>query len=186
MACSRSGTVYATKFYREAFGLDVSHERVGPQGGIGWPMLVDHRRGVPLQAFDVVLHQVRHPLKVMQTLGIHWDQFWPKLEEAVGPLPGATLKRYMAYWCRYNEKAEALAMMTYRVEELHTGSETTRRIGDILGTIPKHSIVSRETNTRKNDRRVVTMDMLREADERLSSKVIEMASSYGYSMGDAG
>lgn len=174
--------MYATRFFREALGIDVKHERLGPDGGIGWPMLVEHLRGIPLESFDVVLHQVRNPLMVMQTLDTHWDQFWTKAEDAVGPLPNQRLQRHMAYWCRYNEKAEALSQMTYRVEDLYNGSGTTQRICAMIGKDSKPTSVDKEDNTRKRNRKMVILDMLREADEQLASKLVKMGIHYGYSM----
>jgi hypothetical protein len=77
--CGRSGTLYSAHLW-QALGLDIRHERpVPPDGMIGrdgmasWFMAVDDPQppSGPSAAdfeFDVVIQQIRHPLKVIASV----------------------------------------------------------------------------------------------------------------------
>lgn len=71
--CGRSGTTYISAVLQE-FGLDVRHECYGADGICSWPMTVvdddlpwkwlPPGRNKDMK-FTHILHQVRHPLKVI-------------------------------------------------------------------------------------------------------------------------
>ena len=77
--CGRSGTLYATEMWK-ALGLDIRHERPVPPNGVmgadgmsSWFMAVDDPQPPSGPSalgykFDVVLQQVRHPLKVIASV----------------------------------------------------------------------------------------------------------------------
>ena len=70
--CGRSGTGYMCTFLK-ASGLDVHHEYMGADGSVSWLMgaTVDKAPWGPLAKgfhFEHVFHQVRNPLKVIQSL----------------------------------------------------------------------------------------------------------------------
>lgn len=77
--CARSGTLYASRLW-QALGLDIRHERpVPPDGRMGkdgiasWLMAVKdpcppYGPSALKFNFDFIIHQVRHPLKVIPSI----------------------------------------------------------------------------------------------------------------------
>jgi len=103
--CGRSGTGYMAKLM-QAIGMDVGHEKEGKNGtsdwhGVGWnwPTLAE---------YDLILHVVRNPLKVFQSLrGIKqnsWDYIGEFLPE-IYDVP-KKLEKCMLYWLHWNQWAE--------------------------------------------------------------------------------
>ena len=179
LACSRSGTLYGAVFLNRTFGIDVRHERVGKNGGIGWPMMDRDPAD-----FDLVLHQVRHPLFVFRSLGTHDKSLWRRVARHVGPLPpGKTLQRYMHYWVNWNLMAESRASFTYRLADLKAGTEVVRLISEAVG-LPAKDVsmgrMNRRNGRRGFMRRMPTWAQLFRADEELASKVVEMSIRYGF------
>ena len=58
--CGRSGTSYMSSLMRKT-GLDMPHEVMGRDGMVGWQQARD------TSGFDIVLHQVRHPLRAISS-----------------------------------------------------------------------------------------------------------------------
>jgi len=115
VGCGRSGTRYASKVLRLA-GLDVGHERDGRHGRVDWRCVAD-----PSAAgrYGLVLHQVRHPLRVIESFHTAGKVSWGLIAKAdpdivVGPL----LRDCVRYWVRWNQAAERMAARTYRVEDM--------------------------------------------------------------------
>ncbi|UCF95035.1 MAG: hypothetical protein JSW39_13080, partial [Desulfobacterales bacterium] len=143
--CGRSGTLFATALWR-ALGLDIRHERpVHPNGVIGadgmasWFMAVNDPAPPSGPSardydFDVVIHQVRHPLKVIASVA----QFILKEgKRAPGYIernvPATKLspdeQKYLdhkqqlilqaaRYWYHWNIMAEAKADVMVKIEDL--------------------------------------------------------------------
>ncbi len=121
--CGRSGTRYLS-FVLRRLGLDVGHERIGRDGVISWALAVDDAappwgpRGRDL-SFDVVLHQVREPLRVMNSTVTFREESWRFIARHVPYRAGAPLPlRAAAYWYHWNVAAERHASLTYRIEDL--------------------------------------------------------------------
>lgn len=121
--CGRSGTRYLS-FVLRRLGLDVGHERIGRDGVISWALAVDDAappwgpRGRDL-SFDVVLHQVREPVRVMNSTVTFRDESWRFIARHVPCPAGAPLPlRAAAYWYHWNVAAERHASLTYRIEDL--------------------------------------------------------------------
>jgi hypothetical protein len=123
--CGRSGTKYIARILQRA-GLDIGHETMGEHGISSWYMTVnavsapfgDGRAGY---VFENTLHQIRHPLAVIDSLVASplkkesWDficRYMPiSMDE---PL----LTRCAKYWLHWNCAAEKIADVSYRVENL--------------------------------------------------------------------
>jgi hypothetical protein len=167
--CGRSGTRYTT-FVLRRHGLDVGHERLGRDGVASWSLAVDADHvpwGPSRQAvsFDVILHQTRHPLKVVCSAMSFKDQSWRFICEHIpcsleDPLP----LRAAAYWYYWNAAAERRADLTFRVENVRGAlGEICERLGveadpSVLDHVPT------DVNTRRNGR---AFHLAEEAVERL-------------------
>src|SRR5262245_1471922 len=132
--CGRSGTKYIAAVLQK-LGLRIGHERFAPDGIASWQMVFNDapipgrpRGGV---AFDVVLHQVRHPLLVIPSLSTFRAGSWHYVARHVPSDPDdSLLVRATRYWVCWNEQAQRLAQWTYRVEDLPcVFDDFCRRIG---------------------------------------------------------
>ena len=74
--CGRSGTTY-TSALLQAMDLDIPHEAVGKDGAASWKQIVSgtfvylgKNRSVTIDGsgFDRIIHQVRHPLKLITSM----------------------------------------------------------------------------------------------------------------------
>jgi hypothetical protein len=155
--CGRSGTRYTT-FVLRRLGLDVGHERLGRDGVASWTLAVDGGGGPwgPSQSdikFDVVLHQVRHPLRVMSSVMTFREESWRFICGRIPcPPTDPLLLRAAAYWCYWNAEAERRAALTFRVEDMAT---VLAGICAQLGVAVNPSVLDRvptDVNTRRKGR----------------------------------
>ena len=135
--CPRSGTMFTSKVFN-ALGVNFGHESVyGLRQGLrGKPANWGEWEGeaswlsVPFLPLDdtVVLHQVRHPLGFVRSV-CGWgflsdasrDHHYSKVVGIHAPevyTPDSEPERGATMWRVWNEKAEAHAVMTYRIEDL--------------------------------------------------------------------
>jgi hypothetical protein len=121
--CPRSGTRYITLVLRR-LGLDVGHERIGRDGVSSWALAVDAER-TPWGPswgdvqFDTVLHQVRHPLDVIDSVETLKPTSWEFVSRHVPLAPRESFPvRGALLWCHWNRAAERRATLTYRVEAI--------------------------------------------------------------------
>ncbi len=111
--CGRSGTRYAKDVFK-VLGLDLGHEKAGRDGTVDW-----HLAGTK-EGYDVIFHQVRHPLDVVRSCHTISETSWTfikkkdKLIKEYHPI----VVRCMNYWLRWNILAESTAVLTYRVEDV--------------------------------------------------------------------
>lgn len=181
LACSRSGTKYAAKFYRR-LGFDFNHEKIGEDGGVGWNVSLPGC--VADDDFDVVLHQVRNPVNVIQSLPTHNKCMWGVLSRHLGPFHKEKLIRCVQYWVAMNRNCEARAQMTYRVEDLKKGTETVKRLSGLLGfdsnAVPE---MGTRVNSRRNRKRQyikLRFSRVREFSGELYDELCDMMCRYGY------
>jgi len=180
--CGRSGTQYASAVFK-AVGLDVGHESVGKNGTVDWHRVNDG------EAFDVIFHQVRNPLHTIGSLtrGIRtasW-RFICKTEPRVR-YDAPIVQRAMQYWCYWNERAEALASETYRVESMIDWlAGRLALVGVDAGKVDMAAarLVPTNMHTRKGkESKTLEFKDLEEADAELAPSVRLMAERYGYSV----
>jgi len=179
----RSGTKWTAQALR-LLGREVGHERIGPDGAVGWNFVArrpygdaDCRRDA---RWKTVLHQVRHPLDAIGSLTTHVDALWRFVYHEMDlPWQSDPLRRAARYWVNWNRRAQALAEWTYRVEELRDGTETwaefKRRAGLPEGA--RCPEVPRDLNRRRH--REVSLEDVR-ALGGLGKTVLTLARSYGY------
>ena len=79
IGCGRSGTGYIHKFFQRA-GLDFGHEVEMQNGQSNHYKTFDD-----LSEYDVILHQIREPLKVISSLQTFredtWNYFYPRIKK---------------------------------------------------------------------------------------------------------
>lgn len=125
----RSGTHFTWEFLNR-LGVHVHHEGLGPAGSVSWlfswkaanfvinnpsKLTSDHR-------FCVVLHQVRHPLRVVASISRATkpnDRYWswiytvePKIDRSM-----STPIRALHLWVLQNARLELVADARFKVEE---------------------------------------------------------------------
>lgn len=138
-------------------------------------------RKMPLdQDFAKIIHQVRHPLKVIASSTTLFDLTIDHIKKYV-PIPEETvhkdqpIKLCMRSWIGWNQLIEEKADWRYRLEELQTiFPEFCRQLG-----IPKQPMPGiGKRNTRRHDD--FTWADVYQADEDLAAQVQAMARRYGY------
>ncbi len=186
--CGRSGTDYMTKFLQKC-GLYIGHEWMGGQGSVSWLMAADTDWAPwgPLYKdfmFVHVFHQVRNPIKVIQSYynhppGTTWEWIChviPKIK-----LTDSTLTKCAKYWYYWNLMAEKKAEWTYKIEDFDTAykimaKKLNKQLSKkILNSIPKN------THTRGFPLRPISWKILKkELDPQLFAKIRRLAIHYGY------
>lgn len=209
--CGRSGTLYAARLW-QALGLDIRHERpVPPDGMIGadgmasWFMAVDdpHPPSGPSALdyqFDVVIHQVRHPLEVIASMAqfifrqgkrapgfierhVPETRLDAEEQNLFNPQEQLFLKA-ARYWCRWNLLAEAKADRTVQIERL---DRELPDLCDLVGVLYRPGMVdclSKDINARRyhvsDDPWVIGWEQIRRLDLRLYQRAKDLAVRYGY------
>lgn len=198
LACPRSGTKYIFRLLR-ALGMKAWHERLPPGGAddsvVGWryaalsrSWCVHLREECPNPgSFGRVIHQVRHPLRVLATLPTIGD--WDWIRSVLPDLPSMTdLRLYAEFWLQWNALCAEQAEWTYCVEDLRPGTETMRRMLGVVGLPADTPIpaIPTDVNTRRHSPRFAdaihqpTWGELVGLDKRLAARVRERAREYGY------
>ena len=122
--CPRSGTGYASQIF-QAQGLDIGHERLGTDGVSSWLFAVeDHRYpwhppGELRQnyGFEVILHQVRDPLRVLASMTVLRRPDWTFIGRHLA-LPKMPLERRIGFYLHWTELCDRQAHYRYRVEDI--------------------------------------------------------------------
>jgi hypothetical protein len=192
----RSGTLYISAVLRQ-LGLDIQHEVMGADGMVSWFALLG--RYFPRIPPDAIwLHQVRHPLHCISSLGsIMFGNLRDLCEVAGITLPhklatstlaerqyrwmrsGESISYRMGVWLWCNRTAAARATRTYRVEQV---PEIWDEFCSWLGVEPNDSAVTvpGDVNTRAGMYKSLTWEQLHDADAALCAEVQELGREYGY------
>ena len=135
---TRSGTTYTAKLFQKA-GYDVQHEEVGQEGSVSGLFVVDDRGprayevvppewGLPRRhasgprsafTFAHVLHQTRHPLKVIASQAKNYNRASKAWYDRVGLAPLHTkpnLIHATLVYLRMTALADEMAAHRYKVE----------------------------------------------------------------------
>jgi hypothetical protein len=210
--CGRSGTFYSTEVWRQ-LGLDIRHERpiahhgvMGEDGAASWLMAVNDPNppfgpSAVDYDFDTVVHQVRHPLKVIASVaqfilgkGRFAKEFIQRNVPQTGILDDELslnthqqlILQAARYWYYWNLISEEKATVTVQVEQLERSlpfmcelvDAEYRR--DVLSKIP----------TQINGRRYYLNEELWAVDWKdlegldldLTEKIRNLAARYGYDL----
>lgn len=169
-ACPRSGTTYTAEVFQR-IGLDVGHEELKSDGCVSWA----HGRHEGI--WRCILHQVRHPIKVISSLRtVKWydQERWVPFDE----LPKESVTRRATFWLWMNLWIEGLnPVYRYRVEDMTSEWDTICRFLDIEPcSLPDVSVT---TNTRVNPEPVTWKD-IKDRDTSLFDGIVSMGIRYGY------
>jgi len=182
--CGRSGTKYMATVLRRC-GLDVGHEQMGRDGIVSsyYCFKVKRYPGrhlVPRPAFDVVLHQVRHPLRSIASIQTGHSWRWTCQFLPVGP-KAPLLRRACYNWLVFNEEAERQAALTYRIEALEAAWPDLQRL---LGFEADYGLIAdipKDINTRRHT--AVSWADVRQAAPKVYGRIWAAARRYGYEEG---
>ena len=177
----RSGTGYTTQLL-QAVGLDVGHEAIGLDGAVSWPHIADGELSwvgrVDSSDFDRVIHQVRHPLKVVSSAQTMRDESFEYMFRHIGHPGGSRgLRWYMWAWLYWNEYVERFASWRFQVEQI---DEAWSGICVDFGLSPDTlmSDVPGDANSREHGQ--YTWGDLKAEDEALFRAILAKARDYGY------
>lgn len=202
--CARSGTRYISEILC-TLDYDVPHERDGKNGTASFFHITS-----PLK-YDVIFHQVRHPLRAISSM--HTLTTWSWYGAKEGPniikhLPivkdKVILLQCAKYWYYWNKKCEYLSEFTYKVEDFRENNielltEWCSRLGliddkidimnnliEVIKIMPRNlnsRIRNKDlTNTYKKYRQIETLDPILKEDEELGVKIKKYATELGYKL----
>lgn len=172
--CPRSGTKYICEALKK-WGLIVRHEQVGFHGTADWTRAISPDgkarfkavwyRGTDCTRFDVIFHQVRHPLKVFETLHSLNPESWDYIYKHTSAKPtDSELTKMMKFYLDWNLMAQHFAVCTYRVEEL----------------IKAFPGVRTDINSREEIRKKFTWEDLAKENSELAQAIRIMTIRFGY------
>jgi len=186
VGCGHSGTFHISEVFQR-IGVDIRHEQVGRDGVAGWNYTHLLREqfpdfGLPVNA--VVLHQTRHPLRVISSLQAMEDDTWEEVGRRAAcrgiewnPLEYPHPVRGMEYWVYWNRFAEGIAQYQYRVENLPVAfPEILHLLGLPVVALPR---VPKTMNKHEYSYNYEWSDLEVE-DSVLCERVRQMSVEYGY------
>ena len=209
--CGRSGTLYAAELWK-CLGLDIRHERpIPPNGVIGadgvasWFMAADDPKppsgpSVLNYQFDVVIHQVRHPLKVIASMAQFVLRHGKRAPEYIERhVPETKLyseeQKYLnlqqqlilsasRYWYHWNLLAEAKANKTVKIENLEVELPS---LCNLIGIPYQPGVIkgiSKDINARRyhvpDEPWVVQWEEIKSLDTKIYKNIRDLAEKYGY------
>lgn len=206
LACGRAGTLYTTEVLKAA-GLDVGHEYTGENGTVSslaygsppYPLFeweppigrcAHQGEDITQIPWDVTIHQVRHPLKTIESAFIVIPKVsWLYYERVIGishRLP--KLYRCMLYWFRWNVLCESISKFTYQLEKIEQNWMRICEEAKISAPFPAQ--ISRTTNHKKRNQipfadkkfKITGWEQLSDIDPVLTERIRELAKKYGYEL----
>ena len=177
LAYPRSATTYTSKMVR-AHGIKFGHETFGdPTDG-----LISYFKIHYPYKYDVVLHQVRDPLKTISSALTVLAKRTHNEFHTLFAMDDADRKRSKLYqvmwtWLELNELAEEASEWRYRIEDI---DEVYPELCKRLEIQPQEGFppVNRLVNTRPYP--MLTWDYLDKEDLALSQRIKEKTKQYGY------
>ena len=180
-AYPRSGTAYMAELL-QAHGLKVGHEHFRKDGLVSWLHI---SRGhwlylIRQWQYDVILHQVRHPLKTIasaQTLG--WQSYKYMAPHLNGSAPRSLLEYIMQTYIAWHKLIKTKAHYFYRVEDVaEVLPQIFALIGhefEAVGELPPSN-----ANTRAGSFEPLEWADLYEVNYWAADEIYNLAAEYGY------
>lgn len=208
LACARSGTLYTSEAL-QSIGLDVQHEYCGKDGTVScyafgpppYPRLhknpamqhIPHRfENLATINWECTLHQVREPLKVVESVYfVLTDPAWKWYAEKIKlPHHCNITYRAMLYWLRWNELCEKQSKFTYRVENIQEEwRNILYAIGQPVGIAFPNSISKTKNKKQRysipfknRNYKITDWQQLADIDPILTKVIIQKAEYYGYTV----
>jgi hypothetical protein len=184
----RSGTHFTSELLKK-IGYDVPHESIGSDGAASWKHVVSgtfvyigKNREVHIDStgFTRILHQVRHPIKVISSMQTFSKSTWTYMANFIELDPGGNpaLKAMQAY-VYWNRLIEEKAHWRFRIEDLENiFPEFCSHAGIPSCEYPK--IPHRARDSRSSRYNALSFNELCKTDSNLASMVEELAVRYGY------
>jgi len=136
--CGRSGTAYTTQLLN-AWGVLVGHEKQQKDGCVSWYEMPN------IKNYSIVLHQYRHPLKVIASMQTASAFSWNYIYQQSGVQGKNPIYRSAEYWIVWNEMIlNRNPDITYNIERI-----PEKEICKLLGVQWKPVKLRRDINTRK-------------------------------------
>lgn len=184
----RSGTHYTSELLKQ-LGYDVPHESVGKDGAASWKHIVSgtfvyigKNREVEIDStgFTRILHQVRHPLKVIASMQTFSDSTWQFMSEHIDLDPKSpVIPRAMNAWIQWNQLVEQKADWRFRIEDLKQNfPEFCEHAGIPVCDFPTIPHQSRDSRTERY--KPLSFSDLEQADITLAQSVENLAQRYDY------
>jgi len=183
----RSGTHYIANLLN-ALGHSCTYEKRNPNGfTASWKHIKSGVFEPPCREteivcdFDKIIHQVRHPLKVIASSTTLWTMsmiYMAQFIELPDPIVNRenTIKNCMVTWLKWNEFIEKKAVWRYRLEDLkYVNKEWCEQLEIPYCEIPNKSPV----NTRKHIE--LNWSDLYKINTELTTEIRSKAFEYGYS-----
>jgi 2-polyprenyl-3-methyl-5-hydroxy-6-metoxy-1,4-benzoquinol methylase len=174
----RSGTMYIAHLL-QASGVDMRHEQLGKDGIVSWQHICNNEYKVDC---DTVIHQVRHPLKVIASTAYTLSSpAFPFIFDCIGQPPNPhPLAVAMWTWIEWNKLIEKRAKCRFRIEDVHLGS-LLRNLGftqGISGMLDMKPDIPKDTNSIPHV--PTSWAELGAVDSELCKRVRGLAVKYGY------
>lgn len=185
----RSGTHYTSRLMRE-LGYDIPHERIGKGGTASWKHIVSgrfayigkNRAAVNIcsEGFTTILHQVRHPLKVIASMQTFGDSTWSFMAQHIQlDLKAPKVKRGMQAWVGWNQLIEKRAHWRFKIETLHESfDEFCLHAGIPPCQMPRIPVEAKDSRTKRYH--PLTWHDLVKSDPVLAEQIRLLAMGYGY------
>lgn len=184
----RSGTHYTSELLKQ-MGYDVPHEAVGKDGAASWKHIVsgefvyigkNREAEIDSTGFTRILHQVRHPLKVIASMQTFSDSTWAYMAKFIELDAGlCPIRRSMQAWVRWNEFIEPKADWRFQIEELKdVFPEFCKHAG--IPTVEMPKVPERAKDSRTKRYNPLTLADLAKKDARLALEVEALANRYNY------
>lgn len=174
-------------YFKDALGLESPENRNKNNIIVSWAMAADSDRaawGPPSNSYEFkhVFHQVRDPLKTINSAANEPEESWQFVRQFVPEIKDedSNLVRSAKYWYYWNLLAEKKAEWTYRVEDIDLKiGEMSERLGVPL-THEAIEKVPHNQNTRHHQNSYTWDDLKAELSPELYDNIVSMAKRYGY------
>jgi hypothetical protein len=182
--CPRSGTRYIQQVLKLACGMDIYHENPrGKDGIVDWHYTVPQ---IPKDKFKTILHQVRNPLDVINSLCTISRESQQFISETLVPRDDydTPILRAMRIWYIWCCTAETIAVYTYRVENVENELESICGFLGVTCDMDVFKTISKQTNSRKilPTYGCITWDDIKNEHSVLHGYIVEKALDYGYTV----
>lgn len=189
IGCGRSGTTYTSEILKK-MGINIGHEIDSEDGIISWYMTVD---GIPpfnlpkrsSYIFDIIIHQVRNPLKVIASAQTFHVESWKYIYAHIPEINknDSLLIKSAKYWYYWNLLAEKRSMYTYRIEDF--GKIANKIVEDVgFGSYDQVILKKYSTNINSREHSNVKLSDIKKQNVELYDNIVKLALKYGYTKSD--
>jgi len=177
--CGRSGTCYISNII-QTLGLDIKHENAGRNGRVDWHYASKLKE--VYKKYDMVFHQVRHPLEVISSM--QTTNSWKYIKITIPEITEASLiKKCMLYWYYWNQLVEPYAKFQYQLEQIKKPN-IFNKFCELLNVEVDFNVFDKvEKNIRnfnKRNHKNLTWKNLERVDFDLTKNIKKLATKYGY------